>query len=165
MKFSTKLSHAGIKLRHRFLKLRVQQPIYYRTLAVLVLIFAIGGMLVAYHFYVSDDDSIALGEQTKLEIQTSSINGEVASVNGNIIEVKTSIIETINGLNTVNYAQKKVQITLLTQISKIHISGDKLTRTPGELSDIKPGIMIAVYASGNTAQSSEIIAEKIEMIE
>jgi hypothetical protein len=163
MKFSTKLSHSIIRMRHNFLRLRVQRPLYYKILALLVLIFAIGGLLVGYHFYINSDDPVALGEQTELEIDSYSLNGEVTAINGNNIEMKTGAFKVVNGVSTVEYVQKTVYVNSETQISKVKIDS-QLTRTPGTLADIGLGDIIAVYSASDT-QSLEVTAEKIEVLD
>lgn len=164
MKISTQLSHASIRLRHSFLKLRVQQPLYYKVLATLVLIFAIGGLLAAYHFYIDEDESVTLGEQTQLEIKTYSVNGEVSAVDGNIIEIKTGVVKSVNGMNSIEYVQKSVQMNNQTEIVRVKLDGSKITRNTGTITDIKSGSLIAVYTSDNN-QNFQITAEKIEVLE
>jgi hypothetical protein len=164
MKLSTQLSHAGIRLRHSFLKLRVQQPLYYKVLATLVLIFAIAGLLAAYHFYISKDEPVTLGEQTELEIKTYSVNGEVTKVDGNAIEVKTAVVKSNNGTNSIEYVQKTIRIHNQTEIIKVKFEGSKVTRHAGTITDLKTGQLVAAYSSGNT-QASDITAEKIEVLE
>jgi hypothetical protein len=165
MKLSTQLSHLKIRIKHGFLKLRVQQPLYYKTLAALVLIFAVGGVLAAYYFHIMKTAPTTMGDQTQLEIQSYSLNGEVTAVNGSIIEVKAAVVTRVNGVNNVEYAQKKILITDSTSFRKIQIKDGKVTAGTAGLPDIKPGNKIAVYTTANPETGAELPAERVEIIQ
>lgn len=165
MKLSTRILHARIRLKHNFLKLRIQKPLYYKALATLVLIFAIGGLLAAYHFYLERDESTALGDQTQLEIKSYSLNGEVTAVNGNVIEIKTPTIRTLNGVNTVEYIPKRIRTNSSTEVARIKFVNNKASSSLGLLIDVTPGKLVAAYTTEDPADSIEPIATKIEMLE
>lgn len=123
------------------------------------------GLLSAYHFYIQRDDSVTLGEQTQLDIKTYSLNGEVTKVNGDSIEIKAGVIRTVGDDTIVEYAQKTVIVNNNTRFKSIKLEGIKTSSKPATLSDVKIGMLVAVYSSSNSPGSREVVAESIEMLE
>jgi hypothetical protein len=165
MKLSTRFAHAKIRLRHSFLKLRVQQSLYYKALAVLVLIFAIGGLLTAYRLYLDRQEPVALGEQDQLDIAEYSISGEVTRVLGDKVEVRTPVLRATDRASAVEYEQRTVQVTGSTEIGSIKLNAGKVVRSEGTLSDITPGKLVAIYTSEDPDGSRDLKALKIEVLE
>lgn len=165
MRLSTQLSHARLRLKHKLLRLRLQQPLYYKTLSVLVLAFAAGGIVAAYFLFVKQQEPISYADQFDLVINSYSLNGKITEVGNNSFTLQTSIVENQNGVNTVKSVTKTVNYTVQTAVYVTTINGTQVTSKTGDISKIEPGKNITVYVTENPAQSHLLNATKLEILE
>ena len=165
MRLTTRLSHARIKIKHSLLKLRLQQPLYYKTLAALVLMFAASGIVAAYFLFVKSNEPVSYADQFDLVIESYSLNAQVVSVDGDMLTVEGSIVETKEGVNTVKTVSKKVLINPQTAVYITILDGQEVTSKTGGLTDIMPGKSVTIYTPDDPVGASILNATKIEIIE
>jgi hypothetical protein len=159
MKISTKISHARLRLKHSFLLMRVHKPAYYQFLVTLLLVFAIGGVIAGFFFFV--DKRPAHTAEVPIAIKTYSISGQVTKVRTGAIEVEAPIVQIQKGKSTVVYQTKTVSTTSQTPVSFVNKSGQ--TAGPATVTDIEATSIVVVYTTQNPVESGTITAERIEI--
>jgi DMSO reductase anchor subunit len=164
MKLSTRIAHARIKLKHKFLRLRVQKPLYYQTLVAFMLVVGLGGVISAYLLYSSKPKVISSTEQPQLAIKEYSINAKVTSLTADQITVTTTAVQTQNGISTVVDTNKFITTNLSTPVTQTIVNQTQIQTTSALLSDIKVGDLITVYTHTNPNDSDFIPANKIEIL-
>jgi hypothetical protein len=162
MRLSTRLAHSYLRMKHSFLKLRVHRPAYYQFLIAVMLIAAVGGLVAGYFFFIRDNSSTTQANDI-LVIKTYSLNGQISKVSENSFQLKASSVQIIEGVGTVIYQIKTINLKSETQLRLIKLANS--SSIVAQKSDLKVGQNVVIYTSDNPSDTSIITAENIEIIQ
>jgi hypothetical protein len=167
MTLSTQFTLKLLKIRHNNLKFSVLYPRMHKAAKSLVMVAVLGCFVGGYLAFGlgGNNPQVLQANQGDLIIKSYSINGQISSKTGNTIALKANVVIPSGNQSKVVLQDKTVLVTESTKISRVTISGGKVTMSSGSASDLTSGKTVAVYTNSNPAATSVLSADRIELIE
>lgn len=164
MKLSTRITHARIRLKHKFLRMRVQKPLYYQTLVAIMLVVGLGGIITVFLLYSSKPEVSSSTDAPQLTIKEYSINGKVTEITTDQITISATAVETQNGISTVVEITKLISITPATPVTRSVITGGQVQTQDARAADLATGDLVTVYTPTDPASTDLLPASRLEIL-